>query len=147
MSEYPAGSTAKVYYDSEGNEVTLQKLCRLEPHWAMNRIIAGEKAEADRDALKEEANELKRKLFNEGAKNNSDRARVEFLEDKLREQEADSKRLREELENLCCEASDLSCHEMDGGAPENRWEDMRVAITSAEKLLSDIDTECKEGGA
>jgi hypothetical protein len=32
-------------------------------------------------------NELKRKLFNEGVKNNSDKARVEFLEGKLEGQE------------------------------------------------------------
>jgi hypothetical protein len=58
--------------------------------------------------------------------------------------EADSKRLRASLENLVCEAGDLSSHEIDGGAPDNRWEDMRVAITSAEQLLTDIDTEGKE---
>jgi predicted ThiF/HesA family dinucleotide-utilizing enzyme len=57
--------------------------------------------------------------------------------------EADSDRLREELENLCCEAGDLSSHEIDGGAPDNRWEDMRVALLSAEQAL--IDTEGKEG--
>jgi hypothetical protein len=60
---------------------------------------------------------------------------------------ADSNRLREELENLSCEAYDLSCHEIDGGAPENRWEDMRIAITSAEQLINDIDTEGKGGGS
>jgi hypothetical protein len=35
------------------------------------------------ERLEEENKDLKRKLFNEGVKNNSDRARVEFLEMKL----------------------------------------------------------------
>jgi len=26
------------YYDRDGNPVTLDKLCRLEPEWAANRI-------------------------------------------------------------------------------------------------------------
>jgi hypothetical protein len=51
--------------------------------------IAGELAYRDFtiDALRTENKELKRKLFNEGVKNNSDRARVEFLEEKLKEME------------------------------------------------------------
>jgi hypothetical protein len=69
-------------------------------------------------------NELKRKLFNEGVKNNSDRARVEFLEDKVKyfddesaerlskiiSLEDDSKRLREALYQLLND-----CINFDGG--------------------------------
>lgn len=44
MSEYPPGSTAKVYYDVDGNPTTLFRLIRSEPSWAMSRIIEGEKA-------------------------------------------------------------------------------------------------------
>ena len=43
--------------------------------------------------------------------------------------------LTEELENLVCEAGYLSSHEIDGGAPDNRWKDMRDALASAEKFL------------
>jgi hypothetical protein len=39
--------------------------------------------EAGQNQRDEEVNELKRKLFTEGVKNNSNVARVEFLEDKL----------------------------------------------------------------
>lgn len=53
--------------------------------------------------------------------------------------------LREALEELCCEAGDLSSHEIDGGAPDNRWEDMRIALVAAEQLLKDIDTDDSKG--
>lgn len=48
---------------------------------------------------------------------------------------AERERLREVCENLCCEAHDLSDHEIDGGAPDNRWEDMRTALAYAEQAL------------
>ena len=43
--------------------------------------------------------------------------------------------LTEKLEDLICEAGYLSSHEIDGGAPDNRWEDMREALAAAEKFL------------
>jgi len=42
MSEYPNNSTAKVYSDSDGNEVTLRQLVRTEPDWAISRIKVSE---------------------------------------------------------------------------------------------------------
>jgi hypothetical protein len=50
--------------------------------------------------------------------------------------EAERDRLREALELLCCDARYLSDHEIDGGAPDNRWDDMRDALTVAESLLN-----------
>ncbi len=50
--------------------------------------------------------------------------------------ESERDRLRESLESLCCEAHDLSDHEIDGGAPDNRWEDMRQALAYAEQALN-----------
>jgi hypothetical protein len=44
MSEYPAGSTAKQYFDGDGNPSTLYWMVRNEPDWARSRIIEGEKA-------------------------------------------------------------------------------------------------------
>jgi hypothetical protein len=44
--------------------------------------------EAGQNHAHEEVNDLKRKLFNEGVKNNSNVARVEFLEDKLEDAQA-----------------------------------------------------------
>lgn len=38
MDEYPKGSTARVYYDSDNNPVPLNRLVRDEPEWAVNRI-------------------------------------------------------------------------------------------------------------
>lgn len=54
MSEYPINSTAKVYFDTDGNEVTLRQLIKLEPEWAHSRIQAGERAETERDQLRAE---------------------------------------------------------------------------------------------
>jgi len=47
MSEYPLGSTAKVYYGIDGSEKTLRQMIRDEPEWAESRIREGE------DAIKE----------------------------------------------------------------------------------------------
>jgi hypothetical protein len=49
--EYPVNSTAKVYYDMGGNEVTLRQLIRIQPEWAHSRIKACEAAEARIEAL------------------------------------------------------------------------------------------------
>ncbi len=54
MSEYPIGSTAKVYHDSGGTARTLYQMVRLEPDWAKSRIIEGEKAAARVKELEEE---------------------------------------------------------------------------------------------
>lgn len=54
MSEYPAGSTAKVYFDIDGNETTLHRLVRSEPEWAASRIIEGEKASENIEQLQRE---------------------------------------------------------------------------------------------
>ena len=54
MSEYPKNSTARVYRDVDGNEVTLLQLIKLEPEWAHSRIKAGEEAVAERDKLRTE---------------------------------------------------------------------------------------------
>ena len=43
------------------------------------------------------------------------------------------------LENLVCEADDLSSHEIDGGAPDNRWEDMRIALIAAKQAIKDLE--------
>jgi hypothetical protein len=40
-------NTGKVYHDSEGNERSIHQMVKSEPHWAANRIQAGE------DAIKE----------------------------------------------------------------------------------------------
>ena len=58
MSEYPPGSTAKKYYLQDGREVTLRTLIAKEPEWAYNRIIAGEKSEAERCNLVKENERL-----------------------------------------------------------------------------------------
>ena len=36
--EYPIGSTARIYHDWEGNEVTLLRLIKSDPQWAISRI-------------------------------------------------------------------------------------------------------------
>jgi len=35
---YPENSTARIYQDSDGNDITLYNLVRLEPDWAVSRI-------------------------------------------------------------------------------------------------------------
>lgn len=78
------------------------------------------------DALTKELDELKETLRLSDTANIASRYEAEKH---LRKQaEANSERLREELENVCCEAGELSSHEIDGGAPDNRWEDMREAL-------------------
>ncbi len=47
--------------------------------------------------------------------------------------------LKGALENLVCEADYLSSHEIDGGAPDNRWEDMRIALIAAEQVIKNLD--------
>jgi hypothetical protein len=49
-------------------------------HWDEAALLFYKAGQNQRD---EEVTDLKRKLFLEGVKNNSDRARTEFLEDKL----------------------------------------------------------------
>jgi len=46
MSEYPINSTAKVYQDIDGNDVSLYQLIRREPDWAHSRIKRCEELEA-----------------------------------------------------------------------------------------------------
>ena len=46
MTNYPPGSTAKVYQDSDGNELSLRRLIKDEPEWAHSRIVKLEKLEA-----------------------------------------------------------------------------------------------------
>ena len=41
------------------------------------------------------------------------------------------------LHDLTCECEYLSNHEIDGGAPDNRWEDMRVSLVKAQKILTE----------
>lgn len=57
-TQYPPGSTAKVYYDADGNERTLSQMVMLEPEWARNRIISGEIAEQQRDELQQRVEQL-----------------------------------------------------------------------------------------
>ena len=45
MSDYPINSTAKVYKDSDGNDVTLRQLIKLDPEWAHTRIKEAERYE------------------------------------------------------------------------------------------------------
>ena len=52
MSEYPIGSTAKVYYDIENNPRPLFWMVRNEFDWAASRIIEGEKAIAENAKLR-----------------------------------------------------------------------------------------------
>ena len=61
MSEYPPGSTAKIYRDLDGNEVTLPALIRSEPDWARSRIVVCEKYEA---YLKSIATDFFREWYN-----------------------------------------------------------------------------------
>jgi len=44
----------KKYYDTDGNEVTLHKLVRLEPEWAVSRIKVGEELESTVESLTKE---------------------------------------------------------------------------------------------
>lgn len=37
--KYPVNSTARIFYDQDGNKVTLIQLVRSDPEWAKNRII------------------------------------------------------------------------------------------------------------
>ena len=37
-------NTAKVYQDTEGNDCSIVQMVRREPHWAANRVQAGEEA-------------------------------------------------------------------------------------------------------
>ena len=60
MSNYPIGSTAKVYYDGDENPRTLYWMVRNEPDWATSRIIEGEKAIAENAKLKERIAALER---------------------------------------------------------------------------------------
>ncbi len=62
MIEFPIDSTAKVYRDIEGNEVTLRQLIKLEPEWAYGRIKAGEKAIQQNTALMGEIEMLRKCL-------------------------------------------------------------------------------------
>lgn len=48
---YPIASTARKYFDQDGNEVTLHWLVRHEPEWARNRLIYGEREYAELLAL------------------------------------------------------------------------------------------------
>ena len=68
--------------------------------------------------------------------NTQEMDRSHRLAGELEKSESERGRLREALDVLCCDAHDLSDHEIDGGAPENRWEDMREALTVAESLLN-----------
>ena len=45
------------------------------------------------------------------------------------------------LHDLTCECEYLSNHEIDGGAPDNRWEDMRVSLAKAKKALTELESE------
>lgn len=54
MNGEKINSTAKVYFDTDGNEVTLRQLIKMEPEWAHSRIQAGERAEAELDQLRAE---------------------------------------------------------------------------------------------
>jgi hypothetical protein len=73
--------------------------------------------EAGQNQAQEEVNELKRKLFNEGVKNNSDKARVEFLEDKL-----------EEVEKVIEAAKVLAVHLRKGGYTGMMFQDVLKAV-------------------
>ena len=44
-------NTAKVYYDSDGNECTIHQMVKREPEWAASRIQAGERVEILRQLL------------------------------------------------------------------------------------------------
>lgn len=57
MSEYPSNSTAKPYYDMDGNEIPLHRLVRKEPDWACSRIRVHateiQSLQAERDVYRE----------------------------------------------------------------------------------------------
>ena len=61
-NEYPTNSTAKVYYDTEGNEVTLRQLIKLEPEWAHSRIKLCEAMEKRLAELEKQVEDSERKL-------------------------------------------------------------------------------------
>lgn len=46
-------NTAKVYHDSDGEEMTIHQMVKHEPMWAANRIQVGEKAISDNKVYKE----------------------------------------------------------------------------------------------
>lgn len=37
-------NTAKVYFDTDGNELTIHQMVRRDPHWAASRVQVGEDA-------------------------------------------------------------------------------------------------------
>lgn len=48
----------KQYYDCDGKPITLYRLVRREPDWAISRVQAGEKAIVQRDDLLAALNEI-----------------------------------------------------------------------------------------
>lgn len=100
------------YYDQDGNKVSLDKLCRIEPAWAANRLRA--ELKENRRLTAENARlrgELKRtnEMWADTARHleNADKARKEqaeqnhanmlYLREQIAELTAENARLREQL--------------------------------------------------
>jgi hypothetical protein len=49
----PINSTARIYNDIDGNELTLRQLIALEPEWAHSRIKICEALEQENERLKD----------------------------------------------------------------------------------------------
>lgn len=60
MSEYPKGSTARIYYDSDQNPTTLYRLVISEPDWAVSRIKHCEDYEQLQATVKQQAETIER---------------------------------------------------------------------------------------
>ena len=44
---FPINSTARIFYDKDGNQCSLSQLIRRDPDWARNRILSLETALSD----------------------------------------------------------------------------------------------------
>lgn len=62
MIEYPVNSTAKIYSDADGNDVTLRQLIKLEHEWAHSRIKICEQLEQQLTTITEERDRLREAL-------------------------------------------------------------------------------------
>ena len=101
MSDYQAGSTAKVYADCDGNERTLYQMVRHEPEWAQSKIIEGEKAIEQITTLTQEVADLKEESLSLTAALWREKDITELLTDK----QAELVNLLDVAKCPCCDGS------------------------------------------
>lgn len=53
---------SQIYYDAEGNEISLYKLVRQEPDWAMSRVQVSREQAEEIEKLKQRIAELEQAL-------------------------------------------------------------------------------------